>query len=306
MLTINQMMIFSAVCSEGTLQKAADKLYISQSAVSKAIKDISRLCGLELFVLVGRKLQPTDSALELLKDVNRVLQPYNALQRKLSINASEYYAPRLHVGCSLSLEETILAQVITRFAGEHAEIKVNVSSNHPASLEQALLAGSLDFIITTGKVNNPGIIQEPFVEEIFCWVCSPDHPIARETDVDFPRLAEEALNLPGPTVFDLEDLSAKALRSGIRLIPTYTTTTPHATLNMTKNGHCIALMSYNFALEHVRQGTLQIVSTLPGVTTSRTVGACWLADKKLSEPARAFIALCREAALVRFPYPEAP
>ena len=85
MLTIQQMMIFAAVCQEGTLQKAADKLYLSQSAVSKAIKEITSQSGLKLFILVGRRLQPTDAALRLLEDVNKVLVPYNTLQQKLCL-----------------------------------------------------------------------------------------------------------------------------------------------------------------------------------------------------------------------------
>ena len=304
MLTIQQMMIFAAVCQEGTLQRAADKLYLSQSAVSKALKEIGTQSGLKLFSLIGRRLQPTDAALSLLEDVNRVLVPYNMLQQKLTSNSGEHYTPCLHIGCGLSIEETVIPGVVARFSREYPGVRLRLVADYASSIEKFLLAGEFDFAVTTGNATAAGIIQDPFGKEIFVWVCSPKHPLAAEKSVDFRRLSQETIYLPDTKVFDRTGLEARFLRAGVRLAPTYLTTTPRSPLNMVLSSDCVALISYNFVSEYLRSGgEVHLIDTVPGLRASRAIGAWHLQGRKLGAEARSFIEFCRAAVQERFPLP---
>jgi len=290
-MTIKQMQTFAAVCREGTVVAAAEKLYVAQSAVSRTLREISDRYGITLFDHVGGRLRPTDTARQLLEDVNEILERYQAMEDRLTAGG---YVPALHIGCSMSTGAALLPAAIAAFEEEHPRVSLHIEENSTAEIEARVLRGDLDFALITGAIHDPRLVQESFVEERLCWVCHAGDPILREGRVDLRRLSREKLYLPGADIGGDELLARYAMEEGVVLEPVWTTVNVTAMLEAVLSGRGIALISEKVVRPHVDRGVLAVIPT--NMEISRQMGVIRLRKKNLPPEALAFIEICRRAA----------
>lgn len=290
-MTIRQMQAFAAVCQEGSATKAAKKLFTVQSAVSRALRDLSKQYDTQFFENVGGKLKPTDAALQLLDEVNEALRHISAIEDKLN---SKDFTPILSIGCNMEIGTSIMLKAVTEFEKIYKQTKLYVFENSTAEIEFKLLTGELDFGLVVGNINNVRIVEECLVEEEFFWVCSPDNPIADEEGVNFARLAEEKLILPGPNIGIIEIIKQHTLKQRIELKPMWATGNAVTMLNAVLTAGYVSYLSWNIVAEYVKAGKLKIISTT--MTDTRKICAVYLRGKSLSPKARTFIDICTSLA----------
>ena len=73
-MTLAQMQYFQAVCKYENYSKAANALFVSQPAVSQAIREVENECGARLIERKGNGLVITEAGQTLLEEVNNVLR----------------------------------------------------------------------------------------------------------------------------------------------------------------------------------------------------------------------------------------
>ena len=78
-MTLTQLQYFQAVCRYENFTKAAEALHISQPAMSAAMKDLERECGVPLCIRNKNSLKVTEEGQVLLDEANLVLGQYGCL-----------------------------------------------------------------------------------------------------------------------------------------------------------------------------------------------------------------------------------
>src|SRR6516165_12115501 len=72
-ITLRQLQIFAAICQEGTVTKAADRIGLSQAATSQALSDLEDQLQRRLFDRNGRRIVPNSAGRDLLPSAIAVL-----------------------------------------------------------------------------------------------------------------------------------------------------------------------------------------------------------------------------------------
>ena len=86
-----QLTIFRTVCEEGSMTKAAEKLYMTQPAVSQTIKELEQESGVCFLERYNRKVVPTESGRLLYQYACHILGLYHDLEQHLKVDYAAYY-----------------------------------------------------------------------------------------------------------------------------------------------------------------------------------------------------------------------
>ena len=145
-LNYHHLRYFRAVAHEGNLTRAADRLNLSQSALSIQIKALEARLGHALFDRVGRQLRLTEVGRIALDHADRIFGTGEDLMAIL--NRSADATPPLRVGALSTLSRNFQIQFL-RPALTHAELDIILTSGASAQLLKALSELALDVVLTT-------------------------------------------------------------------------------------------------------------------------------------------------------------
>ena len=188
-VTFRQLRVFEAVARHLSYTQAAHELHLSQPAVSMQIRQLEENVGLLLFEQIGKKIYLTEAGHEMyrysrsiaeqLEEAEEVIQQLKGVHRgHLDIavaSTANYFATRL------------LAAFARRYPGTTFSLDVT----NRASLLRQLEDNSRDLVIMGKPPADMPLVAESFMDNPLVVVAPPDHPLAREPNIPFERLARE-------------------------------------------------------------------------------------------------------------------
>lgn len=145
-LNYHHLRYFRAVAHEGNLTRAADKLNLSQSALSTQIKALEARLGHDLFDRVGRQLQLTEVGRIALDHADRIFGTGQELMETL--NRSADHAPPLRVGALSTLSRNFQIQFLRPLL-DHPDVDIVLKSGQNTPLLRSLAELALDVVLTT-------------------------------------------------------------------------------------------------------------------------------------------------------------
>ena len=148
--------IFQAIRQTGSISAAAQLLHVSQPAVSKVLQHAELQLGFPLFLRVRGKLQPTPEALLLEREVEKVSESLQGVQR-LAESLRRSPGPRLRIGSTPALALSLLPPVISEWTRRYPDISCELASAHSRELVQNLLMRELDVALTFKLPDHPGL-----------------------------------------------------------------------------------------------------------------------------------------------------
>ena len=185
---------------------AAERLFMSQSTLSRQIKDLEEECGVPLFIRNGRTVDLTLAG-RALYDAGRPLLAHLEQVTDLVSRSGTYMGKRIIIySIPGFFDELTEAYRRIRASGIQAEIVMNsMQQQDPLAL---LELDAVDFIVTYSPFlkADPQYVRIPFAEESFCVACGPTHPFAHRESVTLDECLRE-------TVFFGKDFPM-ALRQG--------------------------------------------------------------------------------------------
>lgn len=168
-----------AVAQERHLARAAERLNLSQPAVSKTLAELEALAGARLVERGRRGAQLTLAGQQLLAHAQRVLEAVGDAAQALAPAATARIA-RLRVGALPSVAPALLPAALAQFQSEGPKSHVEVRANTNAALLDALRAGALD--VALGRMSEParmtGLTFELLYMEPLVLLVRPGHPLA--------------------------------------------------------------------------------------------------------------------------------
>lgn len=125
--------------------KAADRLYITQSAVSARIRQLETSLGCQLLIRERKQVQPTADGERFLRHAEALLKQWERARRDMADSAAG--GPPLRVGAVPALWETCALQWLGRYRARTDAARVRVESRDAGQLMPRLVEGALDLVL---------------------------------------------------------------------------------------------------------------------------------------------------------------
>lgn len=175
-LDLNLFLVFDAIYTECNLTRAAERLNITQPAVSNALARMRRSLEDPLFVRTPQAMVPTPVAENMIGPVRQALQLLNT-----SIQLSSSFEPHsAEKTFNLSMHDVIEAAVLPGLLSALRERapKLSLTSHlvRRVDLVKEFSAGNLDLAIDIPALNHPDLCHQPLIEFPYVCLVRPDHP----------------------------------------------------------------------------------------------------------------------------------
>lgn len=192
MIDIQPLAILREIERTGSLTEAADQLFLTQSAVSHAIRRFEDRHGVKLWEREGRKLRLTPAGEYLLGLAQRVLP-----QLEHGASVLEDYARgrrgAIRVGMECHPCQDWLMRVVDPFLAEWPDVDLDVTTAFQFGGLAALLGHEIDILVTPDPITRPGLEYRPVFDYEMVLAVSENHPLVRKRRVDPADLAGETL-----------------------------------------------------------------------------------------------------------------
>ena len=195
----------------------AERLYLTQPAVSKRIAALEDELGARLFDRIGRRVSLTEAGRALLGRAKIILQDIEDSRRLIS-NLTGTVAGRLSIGTSHHIGLHRLPPVLRHYSAKYPEVELDLHFMDSEAACRAVLAGDLELGIVTLP---PQPLAELTSEEIWpdplVIVVGRDHPLSSEGQVKLAQLTDFPAILPAQGTYTRELLETCFAPSGLRL-----------------------------------------------------------------------------------------
>lgn len=179
---------FKAVMENGTVQRAAEVMHISQPAVTKLLRGFEKSAGFRVFDRTQGRLTPTAEGLSLYRDVERVYAGVEEIRRA----AHEIRTLRrgtLAVGAMPALSAGFVQRVAHAFLQERPGIALDIRSAQRVRLVDWVASGKLDVALINAAHEHPEVETELLSRQAAVCLLPPAHALARRREIRIRDLA---------------------------------------------------------------------------------------------------------------------
>jgi LysR family transcriptional regulator for metE and metH len=192
MLERSHLAIVREVARQGSMTAAAARLFLTQSALSHAIRKLELSLGTPVWKREGRALQLTQAGGHLLDLANRVLPQLEQAEQNLADYARGVRGS-LHIGMECHPCYQWLLKLVAQYLPRWPQVDVDVKQKFRFGGIGALLDHEIDLLVTPDPESRPGLHFEPVFDYEQVLVVGRDHPLARAPFVEPAQLADEVL-----------------------------------------------------------------------------------------------------------------
>jgi LysR family transcriptional regulator, benzoate and cis,cis-muconate-responsive activator of ben and cat genes len=144
-MELRHLRYFTAVAAHGSFNRAADKLHLTQPALSRQVKDLEEEVGVALLVRGKNAVTLTDAGELFYEDARDVLARVDqAVQRLRSDSRSEV----LRVGYAPSVTAGIMPRALEKFQAVAPRVRIELADLSSKEMNEQAKAGQLDLLIT--------------------------------------------------------------------------------------------------------------------------------------------------------------
>ncbi len=201
-LELRHFRYFIAVAEELNFRRAAERVHIDQTPLSRTIRDLEDQLGVQLFVRAPRKLHLTPAGLRLLKEARKVLIRVEHAHRAVRETDARFRAP-LRIGIADGIAQPKLTECIVRWREVAPEIPLELSEMRFCELADALQREELDAGFSFGLPDDIAIAQQPAWDYPVMALLPPGHELALQPVLSisellaFPLISCNAERQPG-------------------------------------------------------------------------------------------------------------
>jgi LysR family transcriptional regulator, regulator for metE and metH len=192
MLERSHLAIVREVQRQGSMTAAAARLYLTQSALSHAVRKLEHSLGTAVWERAGRSLRLTQAGAHLLDLANRVLPQLELAEQNLADYARGVRGS-LHVGMECHPCYQWLLKLVAQYLPRWPQVDVDVKQQFRFGGIGALLDHEIDLLVTPDPEQRPGLHFEPVFDYEQVLVVSSTHALATARFVEPAQLADEVL-----------------------------------------------------------------------------------------------------------------
>jgi DNA-binding transcriptional LysR family regulator len=186
-----QLAAFVTVVERKSFSQAAERLGVTQPAVSLQVRSLEKRLGQKLLDRSGRRVEPTEAGLRLYRGAQRLL----ALEEQLVEDVAEEDATlrgTLQIGASTGPGGTVVPLLLCEFQREHPDVAVQLEISDTQTVVDRVADRELELGVVGAARRHRSVVFEPFFHDEVVLVCPPGHPFAGRS-VTLSELREEPL-----------------------------------------------------------------------------------------------------------------
>ncbi|MDO6967093.1 LysR family transcriptional regulator [Rhizobium alvei] len=263
-MTLEQLRIFLAVAEEDHITRAAERLHMTQSAVSAAISALENRHGIQLFDRVGRSIRLNRNGRLFRDEARKVLAAARQAETVLA-DLSGLRHGALSIMASRTIGSYWLPPHLATFRRQHPGIDLTVTIGNTDAVLEAVADGQAEIGLIEWPESRHSLQSIKIAEDEMIVVVAPDHPWATR-DHPIADLRE--------TSWVVREEGSGTRRAFDTMLETYGASDPmptialelpgnEAILNLVENGLGATLMSRSAAAPAIERGRLVEVPISP-------------------------------------------
>jgi DNA-binding transcriptional LysR family regulator len=291
-MEIVHLQYFLAVARHKSFSKAAAASHVSQSVVSKLIKDLEQEIGFILFDRSSKKVALTDAGALLLTEADKLVTMFANLTSDLG---SKYKQPRgkVSIGLPLMADAVSFGQLLGEFRSRYPEIETELCEYGSKRIELAIQEGALDVGIICRQPGNPEIFKSfTFSHEPLQVVVHPQHRLVGQKEARLADLAREPFIISSSDFSLHDDIVRHCRQAGFQPKVALETSQRELMVQTVAVNLGIALIPKNVC-DHLNPALVRAIPLVePEIVHSMSL--IWKNGRPLSYPAKIYLDFARE------------
>ena len=317
-MTLRHLLIFKTIAETGSFTKAAEALYITQSAVSHAVKELEEQAKTPLFDRMSKQVHMTESGRLFLEEILPLLSSFELLESRMG--KLEQQAP-LHLVSSITIASYWLPRILREFKKQWRELPVSVEVVRAAAAIGTLREGKADLALLEGAVPQGPFESLPFAFYSMCVLCAPDYEggsggsvhdgaaggsvhdgaaggsghggAAGERRMDLGGFCGERLLLREKGSAIRDALDSALYLAGYTAYPSWCSVNSNALIEAAKAGLGLTVLPEILVRDALKKGDLVTVQ-VEGLSLKNEMLAVWHREKHMSAPLLDFLSLIQK------------
>jgi DNA-binding transcriptional LysR family regulator len=187
-----QLAAFCAVVERKSFSQAAERLGVTQPAVSLQIRSLEQRLGRQLLDRSGRRVEPTEAGLRLYASAQRLLQAEEQMLEELESDDEGLVSGTLELGASTGPGGSVVPVLLCDFQERHPDVRVRLSVSDTQTVVARVADRELELGIVGAGRRHRGVTFEPFFHDEVVLAVPASHPFAGRT-VTLEQLRGEPL-----------------------------------------------------------------------------------------------------------------
>lgn len=249
-----------AVSETKNITQAAEKLNLTQPAVSQHIKALEQEFSTKIFNRTDSGLKITEDGKLIVKFAKRADALYQALVEDLK--DSKKRVKHFTIGVTQSAEMGMIAEILATLCAEKKGTNITLISDTIINLYSKLKNYMIDFAIIDGRMQNPGFNSVLLATDNLMLVVSNKHPFAKKSIVTLDELKKENLILR-PSTSGTRQLFESHLKSNNESIDNFNILMEIDSVNtikgLVKHGFGVSILAKSLLTSDIAKGKLKAV-----------------------------------------------
>jgi DNA-binding transcriptional LysR family regulator len=243
---LRQLEYFAAVARHRHFTRAADELYVTQSALSQQVRRLEEELGLALLVRTSRGVELTPAGADLLARAESILAEVERARTDMDQHAG---VSRGLVRVAATTGDAVrLPNALASFHAEHPGIRIGLRQGSAPGVVELVRSGAADLaVIGTPALDIPGLESALLAEEALCVMCAPGDPLAGAGSATFEDLRGRSLVLAEPGSQLREAVAAACADAGFSPVPLFEVSDPWTVRFLTGAGLGLSVVPRSWA-----------------------------------------------------------
>ncbi len=176
-----QLAAFCAVVERRSFSQAAERLGVTQPAVSLQVRSLEKRLGAQLLDRSGRRIEPTEAGWRLYRGAQRLLALEEHLLDEIAAEGAGELAGELSIGASTGPAAIAVPLLLCEFQRANPEVRVALEVHDTQTVIERVAARELELGVVGAARRHRGVRFEPFLRDEVILACPPGHPFAGRT-----------------------------------------------------------------------------------------------------------------------------
>ncbi|MFL9865824.1 LysR substrate-binding domain-containing protein [Paraburkholderia fungorum] len=191
-VTLRQLRVFIEVARLQSFSRAGDEIGLTQSAVSRCVRELEGEIGLKLIDRTTREVQLTDVGGNLVSSVSRLLTDLDDALREIR-EIGEQRRGRVVVAASPTVACRLMPRVVAACGRQFPYVTLGLRDDVQSDVVRKVKSGEVDFGVIIGPFSADDLLSESLMTDSFCVVARDDHPLAARERVAWTDLEGQQL-----------------------------------------------------------------------------------------------------------------
>jgi DNA-binding transcriptional LysR family regulator len=185
-----------AIADHGAFHRAAASLNITQTALSRRLKNLESFLGVRLVERTTRSVALSRLGENFLPQARRLLTDLAAALTEIR-ETGKTLRGDVTMACVPTLGVHYLPRVLQEYAVRYPNNRIKLLDHASSGVAQAVLSREAEFGVNIGASSHPDLTSTPLLKDRFVLVCRRDHALARSRSLSWNRLEGQRLIFPG-------------------------------------------------------------------------------------------------------------